>query len=262
MSVVAGLRRRVNLTGLLVVAAAFGVWQALVASGAIDLQYVPAPSEVADGFAEIADAGELWPTIGHTLGVTLVATVLAMAIGIALGSALGRSRLLRTWSMGTVDVLRSLPVVALMPVALLIWGPVGTTEIILATYAAVWPMTVNVAGAVGATHPRLLDVAAVFRLSPLARFRKVILPAALPGIVVGARLTAVYAFIVAIVSEMIVNPAGIGWALVEMQQAIQPARLWAWMIVAAVLGYLLNGLLMALSRIVPGSAVLLPETGR
>jgi ABC-type nitrate/sulfonate/bicarbonate transport system permease component len=99
---------------------------------------------------------------------------------------------------------------------------------------------------------RLHDVARTFGLSPLRTILEIQLPSAFPAILVGARLAMTTALVLAVIAEMIGNPDGLGYALVFTQQALQPAQMWAYIVVIGLLGVALNGLLVASSRAVPG----------
>jgi ABC-type nitrate/sulfonate/bicarbonate transport system permease component len=249
------LRSTVNGVGWLVVLALVAVWQLLVATGALDFSYLPAPTGVADGLAEVWGAGAFWSTIGHTLTTTVIATALALCIGVLAGAAIGLVAPVRAVSMASIDVLRTLPTVALMPLALLVWGPALTAELVVTTWAATWPILVNVAGGVRAVHPTLHDVSATFQLSRWAKLRRIVVPAALPEIVVGARLAVINALVVAIVAEMLINPEGLGWGLVGAMQGLQPEQMWAWAAITGLIGYGLNVLLLRLVRLaMPGAA--------
>ena len=243
----------VNPLGWLVVAVAIGLWQLLIVSGVIDFTYMPPPSEIASSAADLASSGALGDAVWHTLGVTLASSAIAICLGVAFGAALGLIEPLRTYTLGTIDVFRTIPVVALMPVALLIWGPASKTEIIIASFGAVWPVMLNTAAGVRRVHPIKRDVARTFRLSRLDGFRKIVVPVAMPSILVGARLSVVTALVVSIVAEMLINPQGVGYGLVFSQQALQPDEMWAYAVVAGIMGYLLNVLLVQLVRRGPGN---------
>jgi ABC-type nitrate/sulfonate/bicarbonate transport system permease component len=244
-----------NLLGCLVTLAVIGLWQLVVESGLLEFDYLPPPTDVFDALSHLIGSGEMGSAVGHTLRATLLASAIAIVLGAMLGAAVGLLSLVERFFMATFDVLRTVPVVALMPVALLVWGPAAKTEIIVAVYAATWPMLVNAAGGVRAVHPRLRDVARTFRLSKRRTFTKIILPAAMPALLVGARLSVVTALVVTIVAEMLVNSEGLGWALIQSQDALQPAQMWAYAVVCGIIGYLLNVALMQLVRLgLPGGA--------
>jgi ABC-type nitrate/sulfonate/bicarbonate transport system permease component len=228
----------------------------------VTYDYLPAPDAIAGALADLARSGTLTSDIGHTVGVTLVASVIAIALGTALGMAVGLIAAIRTYFLASFDALRTVPTVALMPVALLIWGSAAKTEIIVAVYAATWPILINTIGGVQSVHPRMRDVARSFRLSRAETLRKIVVPAAMPAILVGARLSVVVALVVAMVAEMMVSSEGLGWGLVQSQQALQPATMWAYAVVCGVLGYLLNVVLVQAVRLaLPGGGAWLRSTG-
>lgn len=242
------VRLHVNLGGLLVPLAAILAWQLLVSTGVLDYEFLPAPNEVLDALIALAETGELASDLMHTLGVALLAAAIAMTMGGALGLAIGLVPTLRTNLMASIDFLRTIPAVALMPVAVLTFGPVTSTELLVAIYPALWPVLLNTAGGVAAIHPRQYDVARMLRLSSAATVRKIVIPAVAPTWLVGARMAAIIALSVTLVAEMLISPQGLGGGLIESLQALDPARMWAYAVVCGLVGYLLNA---ALRRAIP-----------
>jgi ABC-type nitrate/sulfonate/bicarbonate transport system permease component len=234
----------VNPLGWLVVVLIIVLWQVLIDAKVLDFDYMPPPSEIANGFADLVSSGEMGDAVWHTLTVTLVASAIGIAVGVLYGAALGLVEAVRIYSMGTVDFLRTVPVVALMPVGLLVWGASSETEIIVASYAAAWPIVINTMAGVQGVHPVKRDVARSFRLSRIDTLRKIVFPVATPAILVGARLSVVTALVVAIVAEMLINPEGVGYGLVFAMQSLQPENMWAYAVVAGIMGYLLNAVLV------------------
>ena len=110
--------------------------------------------------------------------------------------------------MASIDFLRTIPAVALVPIAVLTFGPVRTAEVALATYAALWPIVLHTAGGVAAVHPRQYDVARMLHLGPSGHVRKIVVPAAVPAWLVGARMAVIIALLVAIVAEMMMSSQG------------------------------------------------------
>lgn len=230
----------INPSGTLVVLGVIGLWQLLVSTKAINFEFVPTPGEVATALVDLTKSGALPSDALHTLWVVVVASILGITIGALLGSALGLLKPLHTYSMASFDFLRTLPIVALMPVALLIWGPTAQTEIITAAYDATWVVVVTCAGAFRSINARLDDVVMTFQLSRMQALRKVWIPSIMPAVLVGSRLAVVSAMIVAILAETLVNPEGLGWGMIQAQQALQPADLWAYAVATGFFGYLLN----------------------
>lgn len=239
------LFRFVNVPGAAAVVVATGLWQLAATVGpAGDLGSFPSPVQVADALGEMLSEGSLGGALRHTLVVTVLATGIGIGVGVIIGVLLGLVPPVRIFAGSTFDVLRTIPMVALMPVALLLWGVGTKSEIIVASVATTWPMLVNTAGGITGVHPRLREVGKVLQFSSLKTVRRLILPAAAPQLLVGARLAVVTALIAAIVAEMLLSPNGLGWALVSEQNSLQYARMWGVVVVCGVVGYLLNVLLV------------------
>jgi sulfonate transport system permease protein len=243
-----------RLVGILVPLAAVAGWQTLKSMGWLDYEYLPSPREVVAALLDLARSGELVDDVAHTLRVTVAAAAIAMAFGAALGLAIGLIPAVRRYSMASVDFLRTIPAVALVPIAVLTFGPVRTAEVALATYAALWPIVLHTAGGVAAVHPRQYDVARMLRLGPVDTVRKIVVPAAVPAWLVGARMAVIIALLVSIVAEMMMSSQGLGGGLTESMHALAPARMWAYAVVCGILGALLNaGLRRAVRLALPGA---------
>jgi len=233
-------------TGWIVPVAVIGAWQAAVGSGLLRLESVPAPDGVARALLDVVRSGDLFDALRHTAVITVLATLIAVVVGGALGLAIGLLPRLRHGVMASVDVLRTVPAVALMPIALLALGPVPSTELALAVWAAQWPMLITVAAAVRAVPDRLYDVGRMARLSRPAMLRTIIVPAVVPAGLVGARLATIIALHVAITAEMVMAPDGLGGAMVLALQSLNVERVFAYAIVCGVVGGLVNAALRRL----------------
>jgi sulfonate transport system permease protein len=239
----------VNWLGLGVLVALLVAWQALVSAGIMDIHSLPGPFGIWDGLRELAETDELWTRLGHTIKAVAIAWGLAVAVGGFLGLVLGINRTIASWTSATVDVFRSLPVVAFVPIAILIWGPATKAEVVVAAYAALWPMLMNTAGGARNVAPRLHDVARTLRLSRAQTLRKIMMPATGVSMIVGARLSLGIALVVCVVTEMLGPPLGVGNGLIFEQSADQPERMWAYVLVVGTLGIFLNALLVVGTRV-------------
>ncbi|WP_045313541.1 ABC transporter permease [Lentzea aerocolonigenes] len=252
----------VSRAGLLVPLAFTGAWQVLVSTGVLRYDYLPAPVDVGESLVALTASGELAADLAHTLAIVVFAAALALALGGALGFAIGSLPPVRVHLMASVDFLRTIPAVALLPVALLQFGPGPGTELILATWAAQWPVLVNTAGAVATVPARLHDVARTLRLTRTKKLRTIVFPAVLPAWLAGARVAGMIALLVTVVAEMIMTPEGLGGGLIQSMQALDPARMWAYALTCGVVGAVLNATLRRAVRIgLPGSAVNLDQAG-
>lgn len=247
--------RRVNVLGLLTMLVLVGLWEALVQLGLLDFQYLPAPSAIAGGAGALLSSGDLIANLLHTLRSTLVGWSTASVLGISLGLWLGLSNSAWRYSMASIEVLRAVPPISLVPVALLIFGFSLRMELTLIVYVAAWTVLVNTIAGVRGVRAELLDVARMLQLSKLTTARKIILPAAVPSIIVGLRLALSLSLVLAVVAEMIGNPSGLGNALVVAQQALQPGEMFAYVVTIGLLGVALNAAFRSVSsRVLPSSA--------
>src|SRR5262245_44836709 len=113
---------KVNVLGMITAAALIGIWKALVGGGVLVYTYLPSPFQLVDGIRYGAASGDLWPNLTHTVWITLVGWVGAVVTGLVLGLLLGLSNQVWRYSMSTVEVLRALPAIAFVPVAILVFG--------------------------------------------------------------------------------------------------------------------------------------------
>jgi sulfonate transport system permease protein len=242
-----------NIPGTLTLLAVAAIWEIWVRSGVAQYEFLPAPSAIAFGLVEIVGSGELLTNTAHTLGSVLIGWIASCAIGGTLGLLLGLSALARRYLLATLEVLRPLPAIAFLPVALLLFNFSLTTELILIVYASMWPMFVNTMGGITNVTSRLHDVGLTLQLSRLRMLTKVLIPAAAPSILVGCRLSLGTSLVMAIIAEMLGNPHGLGYAVVSALQAMRPERMFAYVIFTGVLAIVLNnGIMIASRRLLAG----------
>jgi ABC-type nitrate/sulfonate/bicarbonate transport system permease component len=242
----------VNVIGLLTMVGLVALWEAAVRGGALTYQFLPAPSAVALGFGRVLASGELATATRHTVGVTVSGWVLASAAGAGLGVLLGLSDTAWRWSMASIEVVRAIPPVTLVPVGLLVFGFSARLELTIIVFVSAWPVLVNTVDGVRGVPAALVDVADTLRLSRWTRVMEIDIPAALPFILVGLRLSLSLSLVLAVVAEMIGNPAGLGHALVRASQALQPEEMFAYVFAIGLLGVGLNAAFSFLSaRLLP-----------
>ena len=143
----------------------------------------------------------------------------------------------------TFDALRAIPAVALMPLALLMFGWGLSLEASVVAYACAWPVLIATWAAVRGVEPRLLEVADVLEMRFGERLCKIVLPAAFARINVGLRIALGVALVVAVTVEIAVNPRGLGYSLVLAQQSLKADLMYAQLLWLALIGYLLNAIL-------------------
>ena len=171
-----------------------------------------------------------------------------MIVGIFVGLLLGFSPLARKYGLASIEVLRPMPGIAFAPLGLLLFGFSLQTELVVMVLPAVWPVMINTMGGIANAQPRLTDVGRTFRLSSYGIARYLLLPAALPSIIVGARISLGLALVMAIVAEIVGNPEGLGYGIVREQQALHPEAMFAYIAVVGMLGVILNAGVLAVTK--------------
>jgi ABC-type nitrate/sulfonate/bicarbonate transport system permease component len=239
--------------GLAGIAVAIAVWELVRAAGLVPRDFVPSIVSILDAVVDSLSAG-LPDAVRHTLTAWAAGMVLAVAIGVLLGVAIGLSRTGDAAARVVIDFLRPVPSVALIPVAVLIFGIGLRMQIVLIVFACVWPVLFNVRYGVRSVDPLLVDTARVAGLSRAGVIRRVVLPWALPAIFTGVRISSSIALVLAVSSEMITGSPGLGKMIVDADSAGNFPLLYAGALVTGVFGFLLNqGLISIDRRLLPWS---------
>jgi len=204
------------------------------------------PSAVALALLQAFADGSLLVATRDTLSSAVAGLLIGSGIGLAFGIALGIVRPFDRLMEVTIEALRPIPSIALLPVALIALGFGYRMEILVVAFGCLWPMLILSRAAVRSIEPRLMEVSRVLRLSPADRVSKIIIPAALPRIFLAFRLAAGFALIVAVTVEITINPIGLGAGIMIAQQALRPDLMLAYLVWIGLIGYALNtGLVLA-----------------
>jgi ABC-type nitrate/sulfonate/bicarbonate transport system permease component len=233
------------LKGLVLPLAVIVAWELGARHGFIVAESMSYPGAIARAGAAALSDGTLWQATKETFGAALGGMAIGAALGIACGIAFGLWRLLASLMRLSTEALRPIPSVALIPLALLIYGFGYRMEIAVVAFACFWPLLIVTESAVRGIEPRLIEVSRALGLSLAARIFKIVLPAALPRVFVGLRLAAAVALVVAVTVEITANPIGLGYALIVAQESMRPDRMFVFLIWIGLLGWLTNA---ALSR--------------
>jgi ABC-type nitrate/sulfonate/bicarbonate transport system permease component len=233
--------------GLVGVAVAIGVWELVRALGLVPRDFVPSVPRIVRALVDNLDEG-LLTAIGHTLEAWAVGMLITVVAGVLLGVALGLSRTADAAARVVVEFLRPVPSVALIPIAILVFGIGLRMQLLLIVFACLWPVLFNVRYGVRSVDPMLVDTARVAGLSHAARIRRVVLPWALPPIFTGVRIASSIALVLAVSSEMISGSPGLGKLIVDADQAGNFPLEYAGALVTGIFGFLLNLALLAIDR--------------
>jgi len=218
------------------------------------------PSAVAVALVEAFQDGSVLIATRDSLIAAFAGLLIGGAIGLAFGIALGIFHIFDRLMEVTIEAIRPIPSIALLPIALIALGFGYRMEIVIVAFACIWPILILSRAAVGGIEPRLIEVSRALRLSPADRVRKIIIPAALPRIFLAFRLAAGIALIVAVTVEIAINPIGLGAGIMTAQQALRPDLMLAYLLWIGLTGYVLNAGLVAAQRHLFGRAALVGET--
>jgi ABC-type nitrate/sulfonate/bicarbonate transport system permease component len=170
----------------------------------------------------------------------------AVLVGVPLGILIGRSRYSSDILDPPLQFLRAIPGPALIPVFIILLGTESTMRIVLIAFGSVWPILLNTIEGIRTVDPVQLDTARVFGLPRPARLWRIILPAAMPKIFAGMRVSLALAVILMVVSELVASTSGIGYRIQNAQIMFLLTDMWCGIVLLALLGYTLNWLFIKL----------------
>ena len=226
--------------GALIPLFVLAAWECGSRSGALPIDTLSRPSDIAAaavrGLMDGSILSATWETLEAALAGFALATLAAVLCGVALGLSPRVERIVGP----SIDAMRPVPSVALIPLALLLFGFGLRMEASVVAFACFWPVLLITIAAVRGIEPRLLEVARSLELSFSARVRKIILPAAFGRISVGLRIALGIALVVSVTVEIVLNPRGLGASLMAAQQALRPDIMYAQLLWLGVVGWGLN----------------------
>lgn len=239
----ASLRRYSGIAALLI------VWQlATMWAGSF---FFPTPLAILQTTGKLWFSGEpsslfltdaVFRDVLPSLGRLLAGWAIAVLLGVTMGLAIGGFRRLAEAAQPVLEFLRALPSPALIPVFLILLGTDSTMRITLIVMGSIWPVLLNSIEGIRTLDPAQTDMARVFRLPARARLTRIVLPATMPHIFAGMRVSLAIAIILMVVSELVASSSGIGHAIINAQNTFQLPAMWANVILIALLGISLNGL--------------------
>lgn len=219
------------------------------------------PHEILSAFIAALFDGTLLTATIQTLAATIAGLSIGFTAGVLTGALLGILPLLDKLLFVSIEIVRALPTIAFIPIAMLVFGFGYKLEVSIVAFATFWPTLLLTRAAVSNIEPRLLEVSRALSFSVPAFIWKIVLPAALPRIFVALRLAIGVALIVAVTVEVAANPLGLGYGLMSAQQALRPATMLALLCWVGIIGWTLNHLLLLAQaklfrRIAPTDAVM------
>lgn len=237
-----GIDRRLGDAALGVAGAAIVVviWELASRGGLVDSNYLPPFSTVIATLGTEATEGAFWAALLDTIRGWAIGLALAMVLGIACGVVIGSIGVLREFTASTIEFLRPIPSVALIPLVVLMFGTRPSSALVLVVYAAFWQVLIQVLYGVADVDPVARDTARSYRFSRWGIARNLVWPSALPYVVTGFRLAAAVALILQITAELVIGVPGLGRDIGVAQSSGAVPETYALVIVVGLIGVAVN----------------------
>ncbi|HEY7070838.1 MAG TPA: ABC transporter permease [Acidimicrobiales bacterium] len=230
------------------VAVALAAFELAPRVGLLPRAAFPPVSESARALWHLIVSGDLWSPLFDTLDSWVRAMIIATLIGVPLGLAIGASPWGRLLTGLTIDFLRPIPSVALIPILVLIYGTSPTLKVTLAVFGATFPLVFQAMYGMTDVDPVAKDTARAFGMGPLTRLGRVVLPSCSPYLATGLRISASIALILVVTGEYVVGLPGLGREVLVAQSSAAYDRMYAFIMAAGILGVAVNLAFMAVER--------------
>jgi NitT/TauT family transport system permease protein len=225
------------------------IWEVVTRLQLIDPLFLPPLSSIFTTFIEMVRSGEYFDQLDPSLQRALLGFFLAAGLGVPLGFAFGWSRRGREYFGSVVEILRPVPPISLIPLAILWLGIGELSKIGIIAWACIWPIFLNSVLGVQSVNPILIKSAAIMEIQGIRFFLKIILPASLPQIFTGFRISLAISLIVLVAAEMVGADRGLGYLILEGERTFQSSLMFVGIFSIAIIGYLMNEIILLVERI-------------
>jgi ABC-type nitrate/sulfonate/bicarbonate transport system permease component len=222
------------------IATVLALGELLTRTEVISSRHFPPPTEMFAALADEATSTAFWTAVGDTMQGWALGLLVAAAIAVPAGLFIGSSALLYRAVRAVVEFLRPIPSVALIPLAILIWGSGLESKVFLAAFASTWPLLMQTLYGVQDVDPVATDTARSFGFSRSERFLHVTLPSAGPYIATGIRISAAVSLILAVTAELVIGSPGLGQQINVARQSENVDVMYALIAVTGLLGWGVN----------------------
>ena len=225
------------------------VWQLSVSAGWLSTRILPAPSAVIEAGVTLVSSGEIWTHLAISGWRAGLGFVIGGGIGLALGFITGLSKWGERLLDSSVQMIRNVPHLALIPLVILWFGIDETAKIFLVALGTLFPIYLNTYHGIRNIDPALVEMSRSYGLSGFSLFRHVILPGAMPSILVGVRFALGFMWLTLIVAETISASSGIGHLAMNAREFLQTDIVVLAIVLYAVLGKLADLAARGLERV-------------
>jgi sulfonate transport system permease protein len=225
------------------------VWQVLSVAGWIPGRVLPAPTDVIAAGWKLLQSGELLHNIWVSFWRAIVGFAIGGSIGFAFGLANGLSQRAERVFDSTLQMVRNIPHLALIPLVILWFGIDEEAKLFLVALGVFFPIYINTQHGIRTVDPQLVEMGRTYGMSPTTLFWKVILPGALPSIFVGLRYALGIMWLTLIVAETISASSGIGYMAMQAREFLLVDVVVLSILIYALLGKLADSAARLLERV-------------
>ncbi|WP_198969909.1 aliphatic sulfonate ABC transporter permease SsuC [Xylophilus sp. ASV27] len=213
-------------------------WQIAASLGWLSSRVLPAPADVARAAWSLSASGELWTHVRVSAGRALAGLAVGGGLGLALGLLTGSVRFFETLLDSTIQMVRNIPALALIPLVIIWFGIDESAKLFLISVSVFFPIYLNTFHGIRNVDPQLIEMGRTYGLSRWQLYRQVILPGALSSILVGLRFSLGLMWVILIVAETISAQAGIGYLTMNAREFLQTDVVLVGILLYALLGKL------------------------
>lgn len=215
-------------------------WELIPRLGLAQERFLPPASKVLLALVGYFGQAAFWKDVGETMLAWTIGLSVSILAAVILGLVIGSSSFLSRATYTTIEFLRPIPSVALIPLAVLLFGVKIESSLFLVIYASFWQVLLQVLYGVADVDPVADNTARSYGLGPVARARYVVWPTVLPYLMTGIRLASAVALILAITAELVIGSPGLGYQIALTQSGGAVPEMYALIVATGMIGVLIN----------------------
>lgn len=224
------------------------IWQWSASTAWLESRILPAPSAVIRAAWQLLLSGELWQHVKVSAGRALLGLAIGGGLGLILGLLNGSSKIASTLLDTTLQMIRNIPALALIPLVILWFGIDESAKLFLVAIGVFFPIYINTYHGIRAVDPQLIEMGKSYGLTPWQLYKDIILPGAMPSILVGLRFAFGLVWVLLIVAETISAQSGIGYMTMNAREFLQTDIVLVGILLYALLGKLADVFVIMLEK--------------
>lgn len=224
------------------------IWEYAGSHGKIDVSILSMPSKIAESWRDLWSDGKYQAYLWISIQRFLKGFIFGALLGLAFGTLMGLSKRANTYLVAMVGLLRSIPLIAWVPIAILSIGVGERTKVILVAIGCFWAVFLNTMDGIKGVDQRLTEVARVLEKDAVTTITRVVFPAAFPSIITGLREGFSNSWRSIVAAEMIGASSGIGFIISYAREISRPAMMYVGLITIGIIGLVLDLILLRVQK--------------